>query len=119
MAQFPELLITRTKTIDENGIFSNLPSLPYKQTECGYTPPQPSTNPEQQALEQQLSGYIGKQIKIKLIDGREYIGIFYCYDSIGNVVLDKSFRLMPCGQKLPSGTAMAPPHTIVSVQVKK
>jgi hypothetical protein len=26
---------------------------------------------------------------------------------------------MPCGQKLPSGTAMAPPHTIVSVQVKK
>lgn len=79
--------------LDEIGIFAGLDPFPHTTETCGYVTPQPSNDPAQRQLEEELRSYIDKQIKVVISDGRVYRGIFYCYDCEGNVLMDRSFRL--------------------------
>lgn len=86
-----------------------------------YTP-KPSEDPAQQALEQEISQYINKTVKITIVDGRVYTGTFYCYDSRGNILLNRSHRVLaPDSTGIEttkfSGLCMIPIDTLVDIQV--
>lgn len=122
MSGYPELLITKTKNVDEQSLFKQLPDLTHEKEKCGYTTPIPSTDPKQQALEQQVSQYIGRVVRVEVVDGRVYRGILYCYDCDGNIVLNHSERLDPQNEQAPAtgtGVVMVMIQHIKKIQAKK
>lgn len=118
MASFPHNLTTAEKIVDEIGFFKQLPDLPHHREGCGYKEPVPTTNKQQLALEAQITGYIGKQVRVEIQDGRRYQGTLYCYDWLGNIILSQSSRIFPDGTTKHAGVAMVPLDTIVKIQAK-
>jgi small nuclear ribonucleoprotein (snRNP)-like protein len=115
---FAEDLTTSEKVIDDIGIFKGLPELPHTRGECGYSEPLRSTDKKQMELEEQMLSYVGKRVRLEVIDGRRYQGTLYCYDSLGNLVINHCVQIFQDGTKKGAQIAIVPVNTIGKIMVK-
>jgi small nuclear ribonucleoprotein (snRNP)-like protein len=92
--EFTNLRFSQMATPTYTGLFAGLPDLlPTNRDASPYAPPVPSTDPQQRAKEAEIEGMLGSQLRLTLTDGRVIVGIFYCYDSEGNVLMRECRRI--------------------------
>ena len=48
----------------------------------------------QKVKEEKVQGFLGKQMRVTIADGRVFDGRFHCFDNMSNIILTDTFQII-------------------------